>query len=139
MKTQYPDVLIDVLLGWANMAKNCLHTNHGFSSHQLVFGTNPKLPNILTASPPALEGKTMSKIFATHLNTLHAAREAFINSEADERLRRALRHKIAAIEQNYENGDSVNYKRDGKAMWLGPARVMAQDGKVVFIGMEVAS
>ena len=25
------------------------------------------------------------------------------------------------------------YKRDGKNMWLGPARVVAQDGKVVFI------
>ena len=133
LKTQYPNIHVDVLLGWANMAKNCLHNHHGFSSHQLVFGTNPNLPNILTASPPSLEGKTMSKIFASHLNTLHSAREAFIQSEADERLRRALRHKISMIEQNFENGESVYYKRDGKQMWLGPAKVVAQDGKVVFI------
>ena len=107
LKMDNPKVDINVLLGWANMAKNSLHTHHGFSSHQLVFGTNPNLPNLLTANPPALGGETMSKIFAEHLNTLHSAREAFIKSEADERLRRALRKKITSIEQNYGKGDTV--------------------------------
>lgn len=133
LKMDNPKVDINVLLGWANMAKNSLHTHHGFSSHQLVFGTNPNLPNLLTANPPALEGQTMSKIFAEHLNTLHSAREAFIKSEADERLRRALRKKITTIEQNYDKGDSVLYKKEGKTMWLGPATVVAQDGKVIFV------
>ena len=75
----------------------------------------------------------MSQIFAPHLNALHSAREEFIKSEADERIRRALRHKISNIEQNFNNGEYVYYKRDGKPMWLGPAKVIAQDGKVVFI------
>ena len=133
LKVQYPNTDINVLTGWANMAKNSIHNHHGFSSHQLVFGTNPNLPNILTASPPSLEGTTMSQIFAKHLNALHSAREEFIKSEADERLRRALRHKISNTEQNFQNGEYVYYKRDGKPMWLGPAKVVAQDGKVVFI------
>ena len=133
LKMDNPKVDINVLLGWANMAKNSLHTHHGFSSHQLVFGTNPNLPNLLTANPPALEGETMSKIFAEHLNTLHSAREAFIKSEADERIRRALRKKITALEQNYHKGDTVLYKKEGKTMWLGPAIVVAQDGKVIFV------
>ena len=133
LKMDNPKVDINVLLGWANMAKNSLHTHHGFSSHQLVFGTNPNLPNLLTANPPALGGETMSKIFAEHLNTLHSAREAFIKSEADERLRRALRKKITTIEQNYDKGDTVLYKKEGKTMWLGPATVVAQDGKVIFV------
>ena len=133
LRAQYPKTDINVLIGWANMAKNSIHNHHGFSSHQLVFGTNPNLPNILTATPPSLEGKTMSQIFANHLNVLHSAREEFIKSEADERLRRALRHKISNIEQNFANGEYVYYKRDGKPMWLGPAKVIAQDGKVVFI------
>ena len=133
LKAQYPNTDINVLIGWANMAKNSIHNHHGFSSHQLVFGTNPNLPNILTASPPSLEGTTMSQIFAKHLNALHSAREEFIKSEADERLRRALRHKISNTEQNFKHGEYVYYKRDGKPMWLGPAKVVAQDGKVVFI------
>ena len=90
LKMDHPKVDINVLLGWANMAKNSLHTHHGLRSHQLVFGTNPNLPNLLTANPPALEGQTMSTVFAEHFKSLHSAREAFIKSEADERLRRAL-------------------------------------------------
>ena len=125
---QYPNMDLNVLLGWANIAKNSIHNHHGFSSHQLVFGSNPNLPNILTAQPPALEGKTMCEIFARHLNTLQTAREEYIKSEANEKIRRALRHKIFSIEQNYDKGDTVFYKRDGKSMWLGPARVVACTG-----------
>ena len=131
--SQYPRVDVNILLGWANMAKNSLHTHHGFSSHQLVFGRNPNIPNILTDSPPALEGSTMSEVFAKHLNALQSAREAFVRSDANERLRRALRHKVAAIHQHFSQGETVYYKRDGTVKWLGPATVVAQDGKVVFI------
>ena len=130
---QCSNVDLNVLLGWANMAKNSLHSHHGFSSHQLVFGRNPNLPNILTANPPSLEGRTMSEIFANHLNALHAAREAFIKSEASERLRRALRHKITVIEQFYNRGDIVFYKKDTSTRWLGPAQVIGQDGKIIFL------
>ena len=133
LKMQYPSVGIDILLGWANMAKNSLHMNHGYSSHQLVFGQNPNLPNILTDEAPALEGKTMSEIFAKHLNCLHSARQLFIQSESDERIRRALRHKIRACNEQYEKGVEVFYKKDSNPLWLGPAKVVAQDGKLVFV------
>ena len=104
-----------------------------FSSHQLVFGHNPNLPGIMTDKLPALEGTTQSEAFAKHLNVLHDARKAYIQTEADERLRRALRTKVRAAEQIFENGDTVFYKREGKDRWLGPANVVFQDGKVVFI------
>ena len=133
LKMSYPKLSLDVLLGWANMAKNSLHMVHGFSSHQLVFGTNPNLPNILTDEPPALEGKTMSEIFAKHLNCLHSSRQLFIQSESDERIRRALRHKIRVSNETYEKGTEVFYKKDGHSQWLGPAKVLAQDGKLVFV------
>ena len=121
------------LLCWANMAKNSLQMWNGFSSHQLVFGVSPNLPNIMKDSLPALEGSTTSETFAKHINALHAARRAFIESESDERLRRALRSKVRASEQIFENGDNVFYKREGKDRWLGPGKVVFQDGKVVFV------
>ena len=31
------------------------------------------------------------------------------------------------------NGDRVFYKREGKERWLGPGKVVFQDGKVVFV------
>ena len=123
----------DVLLAWANTAKNAMQMHHGFSSYQLVFGKNPNLPNILYETPPALEGTTSSEVLAKHLNTLHEARQAFIQSETAERIRRALRCKMRAAEQRYENGDLVYYKRAGYDHWLGPAKVIFQDGKVIFI------
>ena len=83
----------ETLLCWANMARNCLQMWNGFSSHQLVFGTNPILPGIMTDKLPALDGTTTSETFAKHINTLYASRKAFIDTEADERIRRALRAK----------------------------------------------
>ena len=66
-------------------------------------------------------------------NALHAARQAFIQSEADEKIRRALRCKIRASEQVFEHGDRVYYKRSDQDRWLGPGKVVFQDGRVVFV------
>ena len=126
-------VELSTLLSWANMARNSLQMWSGYSSHQLVFGKNPNLPNIMNAELPALEGSTTSEVFSKHLNVLHDSRKAYIQTEASERIRRALRSKIRAAEQVYENGESVFYKREGKERWLGPGKVVFQDGKVVFI------
>ena len=111
-----------------------IHSNvECLSSHQLVFGTNPNLPNIMKDKLPALIWSTSSEIFAKHLNALHSARKAYIQSESEERIRRALRYKVRASEQVFNNGDNVFYKREGKEWWLGPGKVVFQDGKVVFV------
>lgn len=133
LEHDYRDVNEQSLLCWANMARNTLQMWNGFSSHQLVFGWNPNLPNIMTDKLPALEGRTLSETFAKHLNLLHGTRRAYIEVEADERIRRALLNKVRAAEQSYTNGDVVYYKREGKDRWLGPGRVVFQDGKVVFV------
>ena len=133
LEADYGKLNSQALLSWANMARNSLQMWNGYSSHQLVFGENPNLPNIMIDNLPALEGKTTSEVFAQHLNALHAARKAFIQTEADERIRRALRNKVRASEQVFENGDRVYYKREGKERWLGPGKVVFQDGKVVFV------
>ena len=121
------------LLCWANMARNALQMWNGYSSHQLIFGKNPNLPGIMTDGLPGLEGSTSSEIFAKHLNALHSSRRAYIETEANERIRRALRGKIRAAEDIFEKGDTVYYKREGKERWFGPATVVFQEGKVVFV------
>ena len=78
---------------------------------------------------PALEGTTSSEIFAQHLNALHEARRAYIQTKANEHIRRALRTKVRAAEQIYQNGHTVFYKC--KERWLGPASVVFQDGWLV--------
>ncbi|XP_053390667.1 uncharacterized protein LOC128553511 [Mercenaria mercenaria] len=133
LHADYTEVNLQTLLSWANMARNSLQMWNGYSSHQLVFGHNPNIPNIMSDNLPALQGSTSSEVFAKHLNVLHATRRAFIQSEADERIKRALRNKVRASEQVFEHGDCVFYKREGRERWLGPGKVVFQDGKVVFV------
>ena len=87
----------------------------------------------MTENVPALHGTTTSKRFASHLNVLHSAGKAFIESESCERIRRALRNKMRTPEQIFQPEDLVFYKREGKEQWLGPGKVMFQNGKAVFI------
>ena len=122
-----------ILLSWVNMARKTLQMWNGLSSHQLIFGKNPSLPGIMTDRLPALKGSTSSETFAQHLNALHDARRAYIQTETDERIRRPLHGKVRAAEETYVNGDAVYYKREGKERWLGPATVVFQDGRVVFL------
>ena len=129
----FPTTPLEVLLKWACMAKNSLQMYEGFSSHQLVLGKNPNLPNVMSSSPSSLETTSTSEKFTKHINSLHAARKAFIQSEACVKIKKALKSKIRVNEQVFNPGDKVYYKRDSQDRWLGPAKVIFQDGKVVFL------
>ena len=79
-----------------------------------------------------MEVSTASEALANHLNGLHAARVSFIESEADECIRRALRCKMRAFEQVYKHGDKVYYKQENDRL-IGQGKVVFQDGKVIFV------
>lgn len=133
MKADLPDVRDDILLMWAVNAKNCLQMWQGYSSYQLVYGENPHLPNIMVDPLPAMEGSTTSETLAKHLNALHASRKAFIEAESCGRIRTALRNRIRTGLFDLQRGEKVYYKRESVDRWLGPASVLFQDGKVIFI------
>ena len=84
----------EIALAWAISAKNTLHSVHGFSPNQLIFGRNPNLPSFLIDKFPALEGVSTSEVVASNLNAVHAARKQFIMCESSEKLRCALRHQV---------------------------------------------
>ena len=124
----------ETALAWAVSSKNCLQNVHGFSPNQLVFGSNPNLPNILVDEAPALEGVCQSEVVASNLNALHNSRRAFIQSESSEKLRRALRHQIRpSIGASYNNGDKVFFKRNESNRWLGPGYVIGTENKQVLV------
>ena len=75
-----PDKPIDMALAWAVNAKNSLQMWLGYSSYQLVFGQNPNIPGVMTDKPSALEGSSTSEAFAMHMNTLCAAKQAFVQT-----------------------------------------------------------
>ena len=109
---------VENALVWAVSAKNSLHNNLGFSPNQLVFGRNPNLLSVLTAKPPALRTVTPSELIAEHLNTLHAARRAFIQSESPNKLKTALQRQTRDVTiKVFNNGDHVYYKRPDHKEW----------------------
>ena len=123
-----------VALAWAVTAKNSYPMNGGFTSFQLVFGKDPKLPNIMTDKLPALEGVTTSESVAAHINALYAGKKAFTEVQCDEKVRKALRHKVRAVERTYKAGEQVFFRRDGdKARWRGPATVLGNKGSVHYL------
>ena len=137
---QYPAMDIHVALVWANNARNTMRNCNGFSPHQLVFGRNPNLPSIETDKLPSLSGVTTSKTVGDHLNALHAARKAFVESETSERIRRALRHNVrTSVETTFKSGDKVYYRKHlikKSPKWHGPATVLGCDGLAAFINHQ---
>lgn len=129
----YPDMDIETGLAWICSAKNSLTNVYGFSPHQLVFGRNPKLPNILDSPPPAREVKAQSEALLEMLNVMHKSREKFMEAESCEKLKRALNCKMRTAERLYKRNEWVYYKRDKDNMWMGPAKVIFQDGKVIMV------
>ena len=75
-----------------------------------------------------------SKSLVTHITALHAGRKAFMEVLYDEKLQKALRHNVRAVDRAYEQGEEVYCRRDGdKAAWCGPATVLGNCGTVYFL------
>ena len=133
VQRDYPKMKLEIALAWAVTAVNAMSSVRGFSPHQLVFGRQIKLPNILDDPPPAWEEPEKSKTLLDSLTALHATRESYTKAERCERIKRALRAKIRICDTIYEKGDIVYFKKETEDTWRGPAKVVFQDGKVIFI------
>ena len=127
----------DRALLWALNAKNSLENCHGFSPFQLHIGYNPILPSTTREGPPAMENVTKSKSFASHINTIHEAREAFIQAESSSTLKKALKSRIYPRGEDIQNGDWIYYKKENghgeKRIWRGPSKVTSTNGKKLFV------
>ena len=121
-------------LNHALFAKNVEPNNKGFSSFQIVYGTNPSIPGITNSTPASLNSEFKSKEVREHIARIDKAREAFRNADNDERIKRALRSRIASYNnEKYEAEDKVYFKEKNKIEWSGPATVIGQQGKIVFL------
>ena len=86
------------------------------------------------SNPPALEEEANSVTVENNLKAMRKAREAFIQSESSEKIKRALRHNLRSSNNSYfEQGDKVYYKRNGSPRWKGPATVLGQDHKTILL------
>lgn len=124
----------DLALAWAVQAKNSLYNFHGFSPFILVFGKNPKIPTTIDSSLPTLENRTTSEILAENLNAMNAARQNFLKSESEEKVKRALRRNVSgAVDHKYFDGDRVYIKKRKQNMWSGPGTVVGQEYQQILV------
>jgi hypothetical protein len=97
-----------------------------------VFNQNPNLPNVLTSGPPGLEEVKLTAKVAKNLATMQAAKEAFIQCEADRTIAETLKSRLYVSEgQKVESGTWVYYKQHGK-IWKGPVKIHSVDGKRLY-------
>ena len=125
----------DVALAWAINAKNSLANIHGFTPYQLVMGQNPQLPSILNDHPPSFSTKVeTSRVLAEHLQALHAAREAFVQADNSQRIKRALTKNVRSYtDAVFLPGDKVIYHRPDSSEWRGTATVLCKNGQTVLL------
>ena len=129
--TEEKDCDLETAVCWAIHAKNSLSNVHGFSPYQIAIGFTPKMPSVLNDSPPALEDST-NNIVVANLKAIEASRQAFIEAESKEKIKRALRHNIrTSNDQKFVTGDIVYYKRNDSKKWKGPAKVLGTDSQQV--------
>ena len=109
MRLQDKNLLGQMALMWALVAKKSLLNVWGFSPFQLVYGIQPKLQSVYMAGPPALEEMSMDKLMANHINTMHLARLAYMAREADKSLKLDLKQHIYLRPEKVERGMWINF------------------------------
>ena len=132
-----PTLKPQMALLWALNAKNSLENCYGFTPFQLHIGRTPMMPSATRDGPPSFEDVTKSENFAAHLNALHAARREFVRAESSQSLKLAMKSKVHPRGDDVASGDEIYYKqktlRKEGAVWSGPAKVVATNGKKLFV------
>ena len=93
-------------------AKNIETPSKGFSSFQIFYGSNPHIPGIIEGNPASLNDSYKSVEVKQHLDRINKAPIAFRQADTDERIKRALRAKVAASNDIFvENGELIFLRR----------------------------
>ena len=123
-----------IALAWSTNAKNSLANTHGYSPYMLVLGKEPSIPGLDNiTSITSLNQGTVAKVLSDHLLCMQKSRKAFYEANQNAKVKRSLADRICQVEEKYYLGDQVYYKKEKQKRWSGPATVIGQEGKLVFI------
>ena len=130
---------MSALCAEASRVKNVTINLGGFSPAQWVLGHTPTDWSSLVSHDGERqlglhqnlvdmeEEKTPQESFMIQLLIRQAAKEAFMQVDSSQKIRKAMLRKAAPIRGPYRVGNMVNFERKGK--WYGPARVLAYEGR----------
>jgi hypothetical protein len=123
-------------------AKNSLMRQKGFSPEQIVLGKAPKIPASLSSDENtvthdlALGDDPESESFRKTLEVRTLAKQAFLMTDNDQAIRRALLRRSCPVRGPFEPGQLVMYwvkrpkaSRQEAGRWHGPAKVIVQESQ----------
>ena len=118
---------------------------HGFSPYQHVFGCELRLPGLVSEGEPLLHlydgrGATHSQdAFHERQKIRLSARKAMVQNDEDEKVRRALDHRMRPPKNQFSVGHMIHYWRrirddNKKGSWKGPARIIGfYDSSMIWV------
>ena len=129
---------ISSLRAEATRAKNNLINLGGYSPVQWVLGHTPDdLTSLMShdveehlgvhQSLVDEEEKPSQEKFMMQLLIRQTAKEAFMQADSSQKIRKAMLRKAVPVRGPYRTGDLVCFSKKGK--WYGPARVLGHEGK----------
>ena len=123
-------------------AKNSLMRHQGFSPEQIVLGKARKIPASLSSDESvvahelALNDEPESESFRKPLEIRMMAKKAFLVTDNDQAIRRALLRRTCPVRGPFEPGQLVMYwvkrqraSRQEAGRWHGPAKVVLQESQ----------
>ena len=121
--------------------KNNMENVAGFSPAQWVLGKAPRIGDGVPEEDEFAGGSADNdpqSLFQKRALLRAGAREAWMQHDAKRRVRAALLRQGHSPSQEYQIGDMVSFMRKQKShhagiKWYGPARVIAQEGKNVWL------
>ena len=124
-------------LWWCTQAKNAYSIRRGFSPEILVLGKQTRLPGsncsdeLLPAHMLADSESAQGVQFRLQLARRESARKAFVQTDHDAALRRAVLRKSKGEPRKYLTGEWVMVWRQGKGaypdQWTGPMKVVVHE------------
>ena len=123
-------------LAQCTMAKNTCGIRQGYSPEMLVFGKSTRIPGSLSGDDElpshakACEESTEGLRFREQLARRETARRAFHSADNSMAIRRAALRRERPYRGAYEIGEWVMVWRivSNQGSWVGPAKVIQQDG-----------
>ena len=99
---ELPQTPAEEALFWSIHAFNTLESSTGFTPMQLMFGSSPRIPTLLSAGPMLMPEVTTDGAMSANLQSMQEARKASLACENDKVLKQALKSKINVKPSNIQ-------------------------------------
>ena len=133
LSRDFPHYRKETLLQWAVYVKNSTPGAVGWSSYQIIYGKNPKMPCLMTSNIAGLREEVLTEELLQNLNALQQARVEFNRALGDSRLKKMIKSKVRRNNTVFEVGDHVYWRTHEAHNKWRQGKCLAVDGKVMWV------